>query len=447
MPRATEKQQHLRRMCSHMGKCIVARLFRTVVEDDDSVEDVKDAAFASMIRVAESRRYLFRSQIYRKSPHDRFKEDLGGRDEDKDDKTERQLIDREAALLLWLTNDEFLQKYRMSHDSFKRVLSEIKDHVVFKRLKGKAGRPQTAVANQLMVFCKHLGMESNGASGPNQRNTFGIGKGSSDVFRRRMTAAILSLRNVYCTWPDAEDRRELAKLAEIESDFPNCIGIANGTLFPLAFEPEATDAPDYSGRKHGFSITTMIICDYNKKIRYYLAGYPGSCHDNRVYNNTGFVKNPEAYFSEMEYNMGDSAFSNSPFMVSSYRKAKGELLEEDHEKFNTKLAKLRIRSEHCIGILKGCFPWLRSIRMKVTDDPKSMRHILRLIDATVILHNMLIEFREEDQDSWIGDDDCSLHYDLLREPSDELNKAIHPSAEKDRRRTQLLMYFKEKFFH
>jgi len=149
----------------------------------------------------------------------------------------------------------------------------------------------------------------------------------------------------------------------------------------------------------------------------------------------------------MEYNIGDSAFSNSPFMVLSYRKAKGELLEADHEKFNSKLAKLRIRSKHCIGILKGRFPGLRSIRIKVMDDPKSMRRILRLIDATVILHNMLIEFHEADRKEWIEDNYCSVHYDLLREPTDELNKAIHPLAEKDCRRTQLLMYFKEKFFH
>ena len=46
MPRTSEKQQYMRRMYSYMGERIVARLFRTVVEDDDSVEDVKDAAFA-----------------------------------------------------------------------------------------------------------------------------------------------------------------------------------------------------------------------------------------------------------------------------------------------------------------------------------------------------------------------------------------------------------------
>ena len=210
------------------------------MEDDDSVEDIKDAAFASMIRVAESRRYLFRSQIYRKSLHDRFKEDLDGRDDDEEDETERQLIDREAALLPWLTEAEFLQKYRMSYDSFKLVLSEIKDHNVFKRLEGKAGRPQTPVANQLMVFCKYIGTEGDGANGPNQRNTFGIGKGSSDVFRRRVTTAILSLRDVYYTWPDAEERRELAKLGEIECDFPNSVvlELPMGRCFHLHLNPK-----------------------------------------------------------------------------------------------------------------------------------------------------------------------------------------------------------------
>ena len=85
--------------------------------------------------------------------------------------------------------------------------------------------------------------------------------------------------------------------------------------------------------------------------------------------------------------------------------------------------------------------------MKVTDDPKSMRRILRLIDATVILHNMLIEFHKEEDEDWIDNDNVLVHYESLSEPTDELNRAIHPSAEKDRRRTQLLMYFKEKFFH
>jgi len=42
MPHTSEKQQHMRRMHSHMGERVAARLFHTAVEDDDSVEDLKD---------------------------------------------------------------------------------------------------------------------------------------------------------------------------------------------------------------------------------------------------------------------------------------------------------------------------------------------------------------------------------------------------------------------
>jgi len=86
----------------------------------------------------------------------------------------------------------------------------------------------------------------------------------------------------------------------------------------LAFEPESIDAPDCSGRKHGYSLTTMIVCDHNKKIRYHLAGFPGCAHDSRVYHATSFVKRPNDYFADMEHNIGDSAFENSLFMVLSF---------------------------------------------------------------------------------------------------------------------------------
>jgi hypothetical protein len=42
--------------------------------------------------------------------------------------------------------------------------------------------------------------------------------------------------------------------------------LQTGTIFPLVFQPQTDDAPDYIGRKYGFSLTTMIICDHNRKI-------------------------------------------------------------------------------------------------------------------------------------------------------------------------------------
>jgi hypothetical protein len=61
------------------------------------------------------------------------------------------------------------------------------------------------------------------------------------------------LKDEYVYWPDIEERESIAEEVRNNYDFPHCIGIADGTLFPLALEPRTEDAPDYSGRKYGYS--------------------------------------------------------------------------------------------------------------------------------------------------------------------------------------------------
>ena len=159
--------------------------------------------------------------------------------------------------------------------------------------------------------------------------------------------------------------------------------------------------------------------------------------------------NPRNCFSENEFNIGDSAFSNSPFMVASFKKQHGEEMTEEHEKFNKLLSKVRMRSEHTIGILKGHFPWLRSIRMKITKDKKSLRRILRLLEATIILHNMLLTCNENmEMKAWIDDDDISA-YDAegREEDQTDLMKAAPEWMPNDTRRNQLLQHFHDCVWH
>jgi DDE superfamily endonuclease len=220
-------------------------------------------------------------------------------------------------------------------------------------------------------------------------------------------------------------------------------------LTPLAFEPETEDAPDYSGRKFGYSISTVIFCNHKQRIQHYLAGYPGSAHDNRIFKNTKIAKRPNDFFAGREYCIGDSAFENAWFMVSAFKKPRGEVIPEAHEKFYKKLASLRIISEHCIGILKGRFPWLRSIRLKVKEK-KSLRKILHLFEATVVVHNILIEIGEKEKAEWIDYDEFSDLDDAERAPYEEgdaLNQCIPKNAPKDERRTRLMYYFEEHHYH
>jgi DDE superfamily endonuclease len=103
---------------------------------------------------------------------------------------------------------------------------------------------------------------------------------------------------------------------------PKCFkaGIMDGTLFPLAFSPQTKDAPDYSGRKFPYSLSVLIVNDHKKRIRHYLAGFPGYAHDQRVWSHTKLFREPQQYFSPGQYILGDSAFTNSAIVVASFKK-------------------------------------------------------------------------------------------------------------------------------
>jgi hypothetical protein len=85
----------------------------------------------------------------------------------------------------------------------------------------------------------------------------------------------------------------------------------------------------------------------------------------------------------------------------------------------------------------------------ITEDKKTLRNILELIDATIVLHNILIDIGEEEREDWI-DDDASAIDDPERipqlAPTDVLNQAIAAGQPKDERRKRLMYYFEEHFY-
>ena len=80
-----------------------------------------------------------------------------------------------------------------------------------------------------------------------------------------------------------------------------------------------------------------------------------------------------------------------------------------------------------MGMWKGQFPWLRKIRMIINNNPKSLKRILLYIDASIILHNMLIELGDDSDEGvdWnvdnevltdIDDAGCIPEEDVLHLP-------------------------------
>ena len=71
-------------------------------------------------------------------------------------------------------------------------------------------------------------------------------------------------------------------------------------------------------------------------------GYAASVHDNRVWRRSKICFDPEEYFSNNQYLIGDSAFCPSNYMVPTFKKPFNADLDEYKMFFNMMLAKPRI---------------------------------------------------------------------------------------------------------
>ena len=69
------------------------------------------------------------------------------------------------------------------------------------------------------------------------------------------------------------------------------------------------------------------------------------------------------------------------------------------------------------------------------------------MEATGVLHNILIEVGELEKNDWIDHDDFSEIDDADRAPileaGDVLNQGVHAGAAKDERRKRLMYFFEE----
>ena len=153
----------------------------------------------------------------------------------------------------------------------------------------------------------------------------------------------------------------------------------------------------------------------------------------------------EEYLNHNEYILSDSALENSKYVVSAFKKKPLQPMPYDKERFSTKLARCRILAEHTIGILKGRFPWLKQIHMRITEDKKHLTRILKFVDCCIILHNLLLSTTTSEEERRIDKEDFSDIDDSTRAPTD-MDTLTRPlrGIRNDKRRTRLKSYFETK---
>jgi len=145
----------------------------------------------------------------------------------------------------------------------------------------------------------------------------------------------------------------------------------------------------YYTRKGDYAIDAigrLVICDDAARITWVEIRWPGIVHNNWVWSNSEINLSKDNYFDQKEYLIGHLAFSTS----AAFKKGHNRNLREKQRYFNTKLAKIWIKSEHCIGLIKAQFQHLRGFGKEI-QDKQDLDAILRLVMCAYILHNLLID--------------------------------------------------------
>ena len=144
------------------------------------------------------------------------------------------------------------------------------------------------------------------------------------------------------------------------------------------------NAETFRNRKGYFSLNVLTICDSELKIRDIVARWPGSSHDQTIFNNI-YIK---ARFDSREFGhnalVGDSGFAGSPYLIIPLRNP----VAPYEQLYREALVHTRNVVERSYGVLKRRFPILaKGIAMNID-------RIQAIVVACAVLHNIAIEANE-----------------------------------------------------
>ncbi len=341
----------------------------------------------------------------------------------------------------WIDDDDFQREFWVAWYAFIKLHQMIKDHPVFD--KKQQGPPQIDTRFQLLVFLWYLGINGNGNTNHQMKLFFNCSVGVIQKTKQQVLTAVLSLKNIAIKWPDKNKRDKIVLQFQQNYNFPNCVYIADRTLFLLATKPQVEDAADYNGRKLGYTINAILICDDERRVRHYLAGNPETCHDERAFWQLELAKTPLLFLSKKQYGFGDLAFTPQDFLVPAYKKPLRGMMLQEHEKFNSLLSKPRVLIEHVNGMLKCQFRILNNLPM-LLQNKETMIIILQYIDASIILHNLLLDMHNMVPDNWLDKADDIL--DIDETDADKLEEyfpILTPDQANTECREQIMLYHNE----
>lgn len=125
------------------------------------------------------------------------------------------------------------------------------------------------------------------------------------------------------------------------------------------------------------------------------AGDTSAAHDARVFDGSFLNVQPEDYFKDDEYLLGDSAYTVINRMVCPY---KTPYPSPVHDVLNSTMSSQRIAIEHGFGILKARFPSITNISSQI-QGKESHQAVVDWFLGACILQNFLPDANDREWDN------------------------------------------------
>ncbi|RXW15588.1 hypothetical protein EST38_g10265 [Candolleomyces aberdarensis] len=283
--------------------------------------------------------------------------------------------------------DIFQSYLRVTPSCFDALHETIKEHPVFHN---NSNHPQRPVDEQLAIALYRFGHYGNAAAIVKVALWAGIGYGTvRDVTIRVMTALCDErFRRAAMPWPDAAQIEQAKLWVEGHSCSAWRDGwcMVDGTLVPLFQRPHHF-GNTFFDRKSNYSMNVQIINMPDLRIIDYGIGYPGSQHDATAWKSCRIPNEHNQLLGSNEFVWADSAYPLKSWCQAPYKEP--ESLLDNNKTHNFHVSAIRIRSEHCMGYLKGRFSSLRDLRLRI-DKQKDLTFACLWIASCIHLHNFAL---------------------------------------------------------
>jgi len=222
------------------------------------------------------------------------------------------------------------------------------------------------------------------------------------------------LRGKYLRTPTKTDAKRLSRMHEVEFGVPGCIGCLDCMHVYWRTCPKAWQG-QYEGKEGSASIVLEAVADYTTTIWHTTFGFPGTLNDINIWDRSSLLRSfLDGTFSAVDFPfiINGKEFNNLWIMVdgiypelSRFVKTVSVPLNNDHKKYSKWQESSRKSVERAFGILQRKFMIVaRPVELFFVHE------IRNIVEACIILHNMMVEVRVSRDQEENGD-----YYQILPE--------------------------------